>query len=136
MRQAKLRYSPPEKVRSRRAPAQPPKDPLLVKLEQLAARGTEMTLRALAQEPSKAEGKEILRLAYSFYGWQIPWDKVSSDMKRDFKNHASVIALKAFYVPRSIVLPGQQQSVEQLQKQMDIVGEKLVALKDHLESEE
>jgi predicted RNase H-like nuclease (RuvC/YqgF family) len=81
---------------------------------------------------SKAESEEILRLAHSFYGWQIPWDKVSSEMKRDFKNHASVMAFKTFYVQRSIVNPGQQLSVDALQRQIDTVGQKLAELREYL----
>jgi predicted RNase H-like nuclease (RuvC/YqgF family) len=84
---------------------------------------------------SKAESEEILRLAHSFYGWQIPWDKVSSEMKRDFKNHASVMAFKTFYVQRSIVHPGQQPSVDALQKQLDTVGRQLAAFREHIETE-
>jgi hypothetical protein len=53
-------------------------------------------------------------------------------MKRDFKNHASVMAFKNFYVQRSVVLPGQQPSVDALQKQLDTVGRKLAELREHL----
>ena len=53
-------------------------------------------------------------------------------MKREFALHASVIALKASYVPRSLVLPGQIPSVDSLQTQLQVIGEKLVALREHL----
>jgi archaellum component FlaC len=81
---------------------------------------------------SRAESEEILRLAHAHYGWAIGWDKVSSDMKRDFRNHASVMAFKSFYVPRSIVNPGQTPSVQELQAQLQLVGTKLTELRNHL----
>jgi hypothetical protein len=81
---------------------------------------------------SKAESAEILRLAEKHYGWKIGWDRVSPEMKRDFKNHASVMAFKTFYVQRSIVNPGQQLSVDALQRQIDTVGQKLAELREHL----
>jgi predicted RNase H-like nuclease (RuvC/YqgF family) len=84
---------------------------------------------------SKAESEEILRLAHAHYGWAIGWDKVSSDMKRDFRNHASVMAFKSFYVQRSIVNPGQTPSVESLQQKLQIVGTKLTELRDHIAGE-
>jgi DNA repair exonuclease SbcCD ATPase subunit len=81
---------------------------------------------------SKAESAEILRLAEKHYGWKIGWDRVSPEMKRDFKNHASVMAFKKFYISRSIVLPGQQPSVDALQRQIDTVGQKLAELREYL----
>jgi hypothetical protein len=84
---------------------------------------------------SKAESEEILRLAEEKYGWKIGWDRISPEVKRDLKNHASVMAFKRFYIPRTIVNPGQQPSVDALQKQLQLVGEKLVELRDHLEPE-
>jgi archaellum component FlaC len=80
----------------------------------------------------KAETAEIRRLAEKHYGWKIGWDRISTEMKRDFKNHASVMAFKNFYVQRSVVLPGQQPSVDALQKQLDTVGRKLAELRVHL----
>jgi hypothetical protein len=53
-------------------------------------------------------------------------------MKREFALHHSVLVLKEFYVPRSIVLPGQIPSVDALQAQLQRVGESLLALRDHL----
>ena len=81
---------------------------------------------------SKAESEEILRLAEKHYGWKIGWDRVSPEMKRDLKNHASVMAFKTFYVQRSIVNPGQQLSVDALQRQIDTVGQKLAELREYL----
>jgi hypothetical protein len=83
----------------------------------------------------RSETAEISRLAEKHYGWKIGWDRISPEMKRDFRNHASVIAFKKFYITRSIVLPGQQPSVDALQKQLQLVGSSLAALRDHLEPE-
>jgi hypothetical protein len=84
---------------------------------------------------SKAETAEILSKAHAHYGWDIPWDRISPEVKRDLKNHASVIALKKFYVQRPIVNPGQQPSVDVLQKQLQLVGTRLAELRDHLAPE-
>lgn len=92
----------------------------------------EAQLQALV---SRAETEEISRLAEKHYGWKIGWDRISPEMKRDFRNHASVLVFKNFYVHRSTVLPGQIPSVDALQKQLQIVGEKLAALRDHVEPE-
>jgi hypothetical protein len=81
---------------------------------------------------SKAETAEILSKAHAHYGWDIPWDRISPEVKRDLKNHASVMAFKKFYVQRSIVNPGLQPSVDALQKQLDTVGRKLTELREHL----
>ena len=94
-----------------------------------AVRSAEAQLQSLV---SRAESEEISRLAHSHYGWPIPHSKISDEMKRDFRNRASVIAFKTFYVHRSIVNPGQIPSVEELQKQLHIVGERLTALREHL----
>jgi DNA repair exonuclease SbcCD ATPase subunit len=83
----------------------------------------------------KAESEEIGRLAEKHYGWAIPYSRISTEMKRDFKNHASFLVLKKFYVPRTVVHPGQPPSVDALKAQLQIVGEKLVALREHLEPE-
>jgi predicted RNase H-like nuclease (RuvC/YqgF family) len=77
---------------------------------------------------STAESEEIMRLAADHYGWSIPWDKISSEMKRDFRNHASVIAFKKFVVHAS---QGVNDPAE-LQQRLQIVGERLVALREHL----
>jgi hypothetical protein len=81
---------------------------------------------------SKAEAEEIRRLAAERYGWAISWDSISEKNKKDFRKHASVLVLKTFYVPRTIVQPGQIPSVDSLQEQLHRVGQKLVALREHL----
>ena len=83
---------------------------------------------------SKAEAEEISRLAKEHYGRPIPHSKISSEMKREFALHATVIAFKTFYIPRSIVHPGQIPSVELLQSQLQLVGSKLAALRERLET--
>jgi predicted RNase H-like nuclease (RuvC/YqgF family) len=79
---------------------------------------------------STAESEEIMRLASDHYGWSIPWYKISSEMKRDFRNHASVIAFKKFLVHAS---QGVTDPTE-LRKRLQIVGEKLVTLREYLET--
>ena len=79
---------------------------------------------------STAESEEIMRLASDHYGWSIPWDKISSEMKRDFRNHASVLAFRKFSVPSS---HGVTDPAE-LRHRLQIVGEKLVALREYLET--
>jgi hypothetical protein len=96
-----------------------------------AVRQAESQLQSLV---SKAESAEIMSLAESHYGWKISWDRISDENKKDFRNHASVLVFKTFYVQRSIVQPNQIVSVEALQAQLQIVGEKITALRDHLAS--
>jgi archaellum component FlaC len=81
---------------------------------------------------SRAEADEINRLAAEHFGWPIPQSKIPNELRKEFALHASVIAFKTLYVPRSIVNPGQIPSVEVLQVQLQTVGEKLTALRDHL----
>jgi archaellum component FlaC len=96
-----------------------------------SVRSAESQLQSLV---SRAEAEEVSRLAEKHYGWPIPHSKISPEMKREFALHASVLAFKTFYVPRSVVLPGQILSVDALQAQLQLVGEKLVALREHLET--
>lgn len=98
-----------------------------------AVRAAESQLQSLV---SKAEAGEVSRLAEKHYGWPINHSKISPEMKREFALHASVIAFKKFYVPRSIVLPSQIPSVDALQAQLQRVGESLVALRDDLSPED
>src|SRR5260221_1862171 len=79
---------------------------------------------------STAESEEILRLAVEHYGWAIPWNRIGDEMKRDFRNHASVIAFRQFFVTTS---QGMTDPTEMRQR-LQIVGEKLVALREHLET--
>ena len=51
-------------------------------------------------------------------------------MKRDFRNHASVLAFKEFSIPSS---QGVTDPAE-LRQRLQIVGEKLVALREYLET--
>jgi transketolase N-terminal domain/subunit len=91
-----------------------------------AVRQAESQLQALV---TRAETAEIAAIAHRHYGWEIPWSRISNENKRDFRNHASVMVFKSFYIVRSI---GQIPSVEALQAQLQLVGEKLVALREHL----
>jgi len=94
-------------------------------------RSTESQLQSLV---SRAEAEEISRLAEKHYGWAIPHSKISAEMKREFALHASVLVFKRFYVQRSVALPNLTPSVGMLQAQLQFVGEKLVALREHLET--
>jgi hypothetical protein len=51
-------------------------------------------------------------------------------MKRDFRNHASVLAFRDFILPLS---HGVTDAFE-LRQRLQLVGEKLVALREHLET--
>jgi archaellum component FlaC len=97
-----------------------------------AVRVGESQLQSLV---SRAESEEINRLAAEHFGWAIPQSKIPNELRREFALHASVMAFKSLYVPRSIVNPGQQPSAEALQSQLQLVGERLTALRDHLEQE-
>jgi hypothetical protein len=79
---------------------------------------------------STAESEEILRLAVEQYGWAIPWNRIGDKMKRDFRNHASVLAFRDFILPLS---HGVTDAFE-LRQRLQLVGEKLVALREHLET--
>lgn len=85
---------------------------------------------------SKAESAAIMELAEEKYGWKISWDRISSENKQDFRNHASVLAFKEFYVHRAFVNPGHTVTVSTLQSQLQIVGQKLTDLRAHLDHSE
>jgi len=69
-----------------------------------------------------------MRLASDHYGWSIPWDKIGSEMKRDVRNHASVIAFKKFVVhaTQNVTAPTE------LRQRLQLVGENLGSLREHL----
>ncbi len=77
-----------------------------------------------------------MELAEEKYGWKISWDRISSENKQDFRNHASVLAFKEFYVHRAFVNPGHTVTVSTLQSQLQIVGQKLTDLRAHLDHSE
>jgi DNA repair exonuclease SbcCD ATPase subunit len=77
---------------------------------------------------STAESEEILNLAADHYGWAIPWNRIGDEMKRDFRNHASVIAFREFFVTTS---QGVTDPTD-LRQRLELVGEKLVSLREHL----
>jgi predicted RNase H-like nuclease (RuvC/YqgF family) len=79
---------------------------------------------------STAESEEILRLAAEHYGWEIPWNRIGDEMKRDFRNHASVLAFKKFFLLASHNVTDPAE----LRQRLELVGEKLVALKEHFET--
>jgi hypothetical protein len=81
---------------------------------------------------STAESEEIMRLASGHYGWSIRWDKISSEMKRDFRNHASVIAFKKFVVHASQNVTDPAE----LRQRLQLVGDMLVALREHVEKDQ
>jgi archaellum component FlaC len=77
---------------------------------------------------STAESEEILRLAAKHYKWAIRWNRIGDEMKRDFRNHASVIAFRQFLVTTS---QGVSDPAE-LRQRLQLVGEQLVSLREHL----
>jgi hypothetical protein len=79
---------------------------------------------------STAESEEVLRLAAKHYGWAIPWNRIGDEMKRDFRNHASVLAFKEFFVTTSHNVTDPTE----LRQRLQLVGEKLDALREHLET--
>lgn len=80
---------------------------------------------------SRAENEEIQRLATTLYGWNVPFDRLSSERKREFRLHSSIIALKKLYLP---LHPHRTEDVAVLQSRLQLVGERTVQLRDMLES--
>jgi hypothetical protein len=76
-----------------------------------------------------AETEAVKTLARSHFGWDIPLSKVSSDMRKEFALHVSVVSLRQFTLPRH---PGKTDNVEQLKERLQAVGTRLVELRDHL----
>jgi hypothetical protein len=76
-----------------------------------------------------AETEAVKALARKHYGWDIPLSKVSSDMRKEFALHVSVVSLKRFASPRH---PSKTDNVEQLEERLQLVGSKLAELRDHL----
>jgi hypothetical protein len=77
---------------------------------------------------SRAENAEIRRLAIDLYGWDVPFDQLSSERKREFRLHSSIIELKKLYLPQH---PHKTDDVAVLQRRLSLVGERLVALREH-----
>src|ERR1700730_11970249 len=76
-----------------------------------------------------AKTEEVKALASAHYGWDIPFSKVPSDMRKEFALHVSVVSLKRFTIARH---PGKTDNVEQLKDRLQLVGSKLVELREHL----
>jgi hypothetical protein len=76
-----------------------------------------------------AETEAVKALASAHYGWDIPFSKVPSDMRKEFALHVSVVSLKRFTIARR---PGKTDNVEQLKNRLQLVGSKLVELREHL----
>jgi len=76
-----------------------------------------------------AETEAVRALAHAHYGWDLPLSKVSSDMRKEFALHVSVVSLKRFTIPRH---PGKTDNVKQLKDRLQLVGSKLVELREHL----
>jgi hypothetical protein len=71
-----------------------------------------------------------MRLAANHYGWGIPWNRIADGMKREFRNHASVLAFKRF----SVLTSRNVSDPTELRERLQIAEEKLVELRDHLEA--
>jgi hypothetical protein len=76
-----------------------------------------------------AETEAIKALAQAHYGWDIPLGKVSSDMRKEFALHVSVVSLRQFALPRH---HGISTDVAALKERLQAVGTRLVELRDHL----
>jgi hypothetical protein len=108
------------------------------KLDAIEARGDSVTRLSTAVAFAEGQLQALLTtteteainaLARKHYGWKIGWDRISPEMKRDFRNHASVIALKKFYLLRH---PRQTDNVEALKARLEAVGNKLAELRQHI----
>ncbi len=56
----------------------------------------------------------------------------ADEMKRDFRNHASVLAFKKFFVTASHNVTDPAE----LRQRLQLVGDMLVALREHLEKDQ
>jgi hypothetical protein len=76
-----------------------------------------------------AETEAIKALARKHYGWDIPFSKVSREMRQEFALHVSVVSLRKFTLPRH---PGKSEDVEALKARLEAVGCKLADLRQHI----
>jgi hypothetical protein len=106
------------------------------KLDVIEARGSSVDrLNAAVQRAesqfqamlSRAESAEIQRLATNLYGWSVPFDQLSSERKREFRLHSSIIELKKLQLPTH---PHKTEDVGALQARLQSVGKRLVQLRD------
>lgn len=79
---------------------------------------------------SRAENEEIQRLATNLYGWNVPFDQLSPERKREFRLHSSIIGLNKLHLP---LYPNKTEDVALLQSRLQWVGERTVKLRDMLE---
>jgi hypothetical protein len=113
-----------------------------VKLSAIEARGDSVTRLSTAVAFAEGQLQALLAtteteainaLARKHYGWDIPLSKVSREMRQDFRNHASVIALKKFYIVRH---PGKSEDVEALKVRLEAVGNRLADLRQYILGEQ
>jgi len=111
------------------------------KLSAIEARGDSVTRlwNAVSLAEAQLQGllamtetEAIKDLARKHYGWDIPFRKVSSDMRKEFSLHASVVSLKRFALPRH---PGETEDVEALKARLEAVGNKLADLREYILAE-
>jgi hypothetical protein len=76
-----------------------------------------------------AETEAVKALARKHYGWDIPYSKVSVEMRKEFSLHASVVSLRRFALPRH---PRKSEDVEALKARLEAVGNKLAELRQHI----
>jgi hypothetical protein len=75
------------------------------------------------------ETEAIKALARKHYGWNIPLNKVSREMRQEFALHVLVISLRRFALPRH---PRKSEDVEALKARLEAVGNKLAELRQHI----
>jgi chromosome segregation ATPase len=81
---------------------------------------------------SAAESQAMNKLIIERFGWLPPSSKIQRETLRELALDISVQSLKEFKLPRHHDLPSDPT---QLQKRMDVAGERLTALRSHLEQE-
>jgi hypothetical protein len=78
-----------------------------------------------------AEEKALRKLVNERFGWEAPMHKVRSETLKELALVISFQSLRQFAIQQH---RGTTNDVAVLQQRMDQVGEKLVALRDHLDA--
>jgi hypothetical protein len=78
---------------------------------------------------SQAESQAMDKLIIARFGWLAPRSKMQRETLKELALDISVQSLKEFALPQHRDLTS---NVEELQKRMNVVGERLTALREHL----
>jgi hypothetical protein len=93
-----------------------------------AVKTAETQLYALA---FRAQDAAIRKLALAHYGWDVPTSKIPEDKRRELALHVSVVELQQF----TAALPAYDDNdITQLQQRLDVVGKRLLELRDMIEA--